>query len=1749
VSKSNGNGHVVTGSARIVATAAPTANVEKADLTINTPEALAALQNAEILQRQDNKVNLLKKALDGYSQLTTNFGPTDFVRGAAFNFLLDGPKDIDAECGYPPWLMPQQYNYMYDREAIAKRVVDCLPEETWAEDPEIWEDDDPDIETPFEEAWAALEEQHSLFSVLQRADVLSGIGQFGIILIGIDDGKDLREPVEGIFDDGTVDPEQEHKLLYLRVFSEVVVFVKVREIDITSPRYSQPKIYTIQFRDYPNWGVQAGEIIARDIHWTRVIHLADNRKESEVYGIPRMQPVYNRLYDLRKIYSSSGEGYWKGAFPGLAFEVNPEVAAQGVELDVASIRQEMERFQNGLQRYLALTGVTTKSLPATMMEPGGCVETQLRAIAICLGIPERILWGSEEAVLAGNQDSRAWNKRLGKRQTKYVNPLIIRPFINRLIAMGVLPPPKDCVEPTEEGTFIITGGYQIEWPDLDSPTDMDKAQIAATRTSAMAAYVQGGVSQLIAPREYLTHELGFGTEEADAIMEASAEFSGDEEEPLSAASQMAQEQEAAEQQHDQALELQNAKAKGGKGENTKPERNSAGPVGNARDYKILVNPSKTDLQDHFDSVRDKQGFDPERGMFRGIKGEPVLRGVLYDHGGHRWGDAIDWTHYGLAAGTASEKPGPDFSKSTPLFVHQDGSIRHGSAFDKLYNIPGIGSKLIANGSITANSDQSKGYHRLLALPSGTIISLRDYQSHDVPGIGSKLEKAPKPERNSAGPVENEGDSEEIEVNPSMQRVRKLLHKSWDPQEQIGSLRYVMGKKHVYVASALTHTHQDIAESIPHGDVSPHAASQPGDDPEEQRGPQGFINTRDHRTLHLDSAWRGKHEKDHPYFKSLGFKFPSYGSITANSDHYQRRFEQGEVVLNPSKKEIQQRVATGPQRFIKMGDDVIMGHAEYVTHDDLHQHPIAKKLRDGRGQQPLVHGYIDEDGERLGGPDDAGLESNTDWSEHFLVDPSKATLQTHLYKQGGLRGYLHNGHHVWTSAEDYVHHDLHTYGRRHGLWDEKPSYNEGLPGQRLFAKTNGEIVDAKDVEGGTVSVPGIGSKLQPARKFTANAGVDKDFILHNPDKGKLQAFFDTVAHRTDPNDPWRKGNERTSEYILRGIHDKGSGEHRWADANHFEHGELMMGRHYGSRNQLAEPMRDVSKEGAFSVKADGQIMRQSVEGGDVPHSVPGIGGRLKPALVANDSAGMETNSQWQDGWKVESPKSKQENLARQALTNPTREQLQGLLDHVHSWNQDNQIDYSPLKIVLRGVSNDDGSIHKWGSSYYHEHHDLKQGDMSLKNHLYVSTSGHIAKLGRMGGFEPFNVPAIGPKLQKVQAVVANVDKDREFSSTQIQLHPSIADRIKAMGMKIPDSELADDGREDDPHVTVKYGLHTNDPNDVSQLLQGEPAIRYTLGKTSLFPASGDRDYDVVKVDVHSPDLHRLNKKISDGLAHTDTHPVYMPHATVSYVKAGMGKKYEGLDDCEGLVGVCDHVVFSGKEKDNKTPIPLVVNATPLHQQMLTNPSKPDLQALFDTVHHRLQAAQALGSDDVVLRGVISRGGDKHVWGNAFNYEHEDLKDKSGDPDIAKGSHLYIHPSGKIFKFGKGYAEQEYNVPGIGSKLKPAQPPAYMVGNKARPRDMLHDQDQTLTPPQEDQSKPYAEVENLPGDPDQDDEENREEGGLGGANPDNGDALATPNLSREGVKHPVDPEMIQLPTLNVDGGTEFREYKVIDGDENE
>ena len=57
---------------------------------------------------------------------------------------------------------------------------------------------------------------------------------------------------------------------------------------------------------------------------------------------------------------------------------------------------------------------------------------------------------------------------------------------------------------------------------------------------------------------------------------------------------------------------------------------------------------------------------------------------------------------------------------------------------------------------------------------------------------------------------------------------------------------------------------------------------------------------------------------------------------------------------------------------------------------------------------------------------------------------------------------------------------------------------------------------------------------------------------------------------------------------------------------------------------------------------------------------------------------------------------------------------------------------------------------------------------------------------------------------------------------MKLPKAMADKVRALSAAIPDELIHDDadgelGREDDPHVTVKYGLHTGDTDEVPRAI--------------------------------------------------------------------------------------------------------------------------------------------------------------------------------------------------------------------------------------------------------------------------------------------------------------------------------------------
>jgi hypothetical protein len=220
-----------------------------------------------------------------------------------------------------------------------------------------------------------------------------------------------------------------------------------------------------------------------------------------------MEMLFNRLYDLRKIAGGSGGMFWKGGLPGLGFKLDPNARPMS-ESERTDFMEHVANYANGLQRYITLQGIEAQSLAPQVADPKGHVDIQLELIAIAIGCPTRIFMGSEQAKLAADKDSSHWNKRISKRRNRYLSPFVIRPTVDRLIAVGVLPEPDD---------------YDVFWPDAETPTEVEQTDVLVKKVEAFSKYIAGGVDQLIPPEVFLSMFVGLEPDQVKEIIKAGIE--------------------------------------------------------------------------------------------------------------------------------------------------------------------------------------------------------------------------------------------------------------------------------------------------------------------------------------------------------------------------------------------------------------------------------------------------------------------------------------------------------------------------------------------------------------------------------------------------------------------------------------------------------------------------------------------------------------------------------------------------------------------------------------------------------------------------------------------------------------------------------------------------------------------------------------------------------------------------------------------------------------------------------------------------------------------------------------------------------------------------------------------------------------------------------------------------------------------------------------------------------------------------
>lgn len=396
-------------------------------------------------------------------------GRMNFARRAGLQY--GNERDVYKVAGY---VMPgsesfDDYWSLYDRDALAGRIVDAPASTTWKTPPEVIEPGYEDAEegkgSAFMEAFKDLSKRLALWHRLERVDRLSRIGRYGILLIGTagtdDDLKNEVMRVRGPQD-----------ILYLSAFHEKSALIKTWETDPSSPRFGLPVLYEVELSN----GSAGFPSAKRMIHHSRIIHVAEDLLDDEVHGRPALKRALNPLFDLQKVGASTGEGFWQVATRTLVGSIDKEAA---IDKDgIKALGEALEEITHDLRRHFIARGAELDWLSTDPPDPTAAADFFLSLLSASSGIPKRILLGSERGELASSQDERNFFGMINERQENHAEPNILRAFIDRMIKFTALPAPKE--------------EYKVIWPELYELSEKEKAEANASRANAAKALTPVG---------------------------------------------------------------------------------------------------------------------------------------------------------------------------------------------------------------------------------------------------------------------------------------------------------------------------------------------------------------------------------------------------------------------------------------------------------------------------------------------------------------------------------------------------------------------------------------------------------------------------------------------------------------------------------------------------------------------------------------------------------------------------------------------------------------------------------------------------------------------------------------------------------------------------------------------------------------------------------------------------------------------------------------------------------------------------------------------------------------------------------------------------------------------------------------------------------------------------------------------------------------------------------------------------------
>jgi len=378
-----------------------------------------------------------------------------------------GDRDIYTIYGYP---QRTDFNLLYKysrREGIANRIVFGLPKSCWSDGFKIFSDE--------EETTEILEDElnqlnRKMLSAFERADALNRIGKFSVLFVGVPDGLEPSEPLGRVRGDAV-------KSVYFKPFAYDGVTIAKYDTSPMSPRCGMPEIYQLQVmgRGDDNKTIICSTINA---HYTRVVHIVENMFDSEVEGLPALEPIFNNILNIEKTTGGSAEAYFRNADGKFSFEIDKDFSSELINNAEAKDKFDAaaKNFTNKRQNQIIALGSKVTSHVTPTSSPLDTVKVNLWEISAQTKLPIRILTGEGGGQLAGSEDKLAYNVIVDDRQSTFCDGVVHDAF-------SIL---------NDSGVLTLPDEYYIGWTPQEATTDAERAEVGFKRSQTIKNLMDAG---------------------------------------------------------------------------------------------------------------------------------------------------------------------------------------------------------------------------------------------------------------------------------------------------------------------------------------------------------------------------------------------------------------------------------------------------------------------------------------------------------------------------------------------------------------------------------------------------------------------------------------------------------------------------------------------------------------------------------------------------------------------------------------------------------------------------------------------------------------------------------------------------------------------------------------------------------------------------------------------------------------------------------------------------------------------------------------------------------------------------------------------------------------------------------------------------------------------------------------------------------------------------------------------------------